>query len=136
MVWWFFSIFDTTVYALNRIEHGKELFQIDEEDLVLVFTPFQRKYDSDVFAEAQLLPEKERGFETGVHGSSQYFLESGVDADYQFDINLEHGTSDMELYTEQIYPDLLEEVEAEYEQAEIIAPEPYILSHFFIEEDY
>lgn len=124
---------DSTSYALRRIEHGMELLDIDEEDLYLTVAPFQRKYDHSTFEEAVELPEKEQGFETSVAGTDLEEFDN-PEVEYRFEFNMDHGAVSREVYTDVIYPSMLEEFTDTYPEAEIVAPEAYILDHFFIEE--
>lgn len=119
---------------IERIEHGTELFNISPDELVLTVAPYQRKYKTDIFEQAVELPEEQQGFETSVFGSSQYFLDEGNDTSAGFEINLEHPSIGFEIYRDVVYSNLLDELENTYEDAEINAPEPYILDHFFITE--
>jgi len=98
-------------YAVNRVEHFQELFNVDTEDLRLLLDPeyVEKEYKGDT----TFLPPEDRYWQVLVYGASTEYLED-PDTDISFNLVMEFDDVTTETFLDVVYPHMVNRFEEEY----------------------
>lgn len=87
---------------------------------MITVAPYQRKYFTGKQVKTEL-PDHDQGFETSVYGTIEPDINGETVADYSFNIDLEYGRMDTELFIDVVYQQLVDRLETDYPEADILS---------------